>query len=53
MFEESKRLYWRQIRKERGTRWNRGGEYCQKRWTEYFEKLMNVYSGGTLIKHQY
>ena len=63
MYKEDKRLYWRQIRKERGTGWNNGGDEVKdrngrmlkektavkKRWTEYFEKLINVENQGEAI----
>lgn len=56
MYKEIKRLYWDEIQKKRRTGYSSGGdevkddkrrmlkesENMKRRWTEYFEKLMNV-----------
>jgi len=63
MYKENKRLYWKEVQKERGSGWNNGGvevkdnsgrmlrenDDVKRRWSEYFEELMNVNSQGKAI----
>ncbi len=56
MYKESKKLYWKEIQKERGNEWNNGwgevkdkngrmlreNEHIKGKWSLYFQELMNV-----------